>query len=98
MQVFKTYFKVIRASAGLIFMYLAIFISIAVMISVMSPSSGSVEFSETKTRVAVINRDGDAALAKGLSDYIADIFTAYRMKMIRISFKMAFSSEISNTS
>ncbi|NLH14197.1 MAG: ABC transporter permease, partial [Firmicutes bacterium] len=44
MQVFKTYFKVIRASAGLIFMYLAIFISIAVMISVMSPSSGSVEF------------------------------------------------------
>ena len=75
MQVFKAYFKVIRASAGLIFMYLAIFISIAVMISVMSPSSGSVEFSETKTRVAVINRDGDAALAKGLSDYIADIFT-----------------------
>lgn len=75
MQVFRAYFKVIRAHAGSVFMYLAIFVSIAVMISVMWPSSGSLEFNETKVRVAVINRDVDAALARGLSDYIADIFT-----------------------
>ena len=33
------------------------------------------EFNEIRTQVAVINRDGDAPLAQGLADYIADTFT-----------------------
>ena len=75
MQVFRAYLKVLRASAGAIAMYMVIFIGIATVIWRASPSSVVAEFHETKTPVAVINRDGDAPLARGLVDHIADNFT-----------------------
>lgn len=75
MQVFRAYFKVVRASVGTILLYQGVFAAIAILISVTSPQSAVTEFNETKTRVAVINRDSGAPLAQGLADYIADVFT-----------------------
>lgn len=75
MQVFRAYLKVLRAYAGSIAIYMGIFIGIAILIWQASPQSVVTEFFETKTPVAVINRDGDAPLAQGLADYIADSFT-----------------------
>lgn len=75
MQVFRAYFKVLRAYAGSIAIYMAVFIGISTLIWRASPRSVVTEFFETKTPVAVINRDGDAPLAQGLADYIADNFT-----------------------
>ena len=44
---------------------MGIFIGIAILIWQASPQSVVTEFFETKTPVAVINRDGDAPLAQG---------------------------------
>ncbi len=74
MQVFRAYFKVMRAAAGGIAIYLGIFVGMAFMFSIWAPSSTVADFRETRTPVAVINRDGDAVLAQGLADYIADCF------------------------
>lgn len=75
MQVFKAYFRVMRASAGMICIYLVVFVGMAVLVTLTSSQSAVTEFNETRTRVAVINRGGDAPLAQGLADYIADRFT-----------------------
>ncbi|MGE5574444.1 MAG: ABC transporter permease, partial [Bacteroidota bacterium] len=52
-----------------------VFVGMAVLVTLTSSQSAVTEFNETRTRVAVINRDGDAPLARGLADYIADRFT-----------------------
>jgi len=78
MQVFRAYFRVMRASAGMISIYLVVFVGMAVLVTLTSSQSAVTEFNETRTRVAVINRDGDAPLAQGLADYIGDTFTVVR--------------------
>lgn len=74
MQVFRAYFKVVRASAGTIALYMFIFLQTAILVSVLNPSGGAGSFEETRTPIAVINRDGGAPLAQGLADYLADTF------------------------
>ncbi len=72
MQVFKAYFKVMRASAGAISIYIAIFLGLSVAFSLAEVPREAERFAQTRTPIAVINRDGDASLAQGLAGYLAD--------------------------
>jgi ABC-2 type transport system permease protein len=72
MQVFKAYFKVMRASAGAISIYVAIFLGLSVAFSLAEAPQETGDFAQTRTSIAVINRDGEAPLAQGLADYLAD--------------------------
>ena len=72
MQVFKAYFKVMRASAGAISIYVAIFLGLSVAFSLAEAPQEAGRFAQTRTPIAVINRDGDASLAQGLAGYLAD--------------------------
>jgi len=75
MQVFRAYFKVMRASAGTIAIYVAIFLGLSVAFSLAEAPQESAGFAQTRTSIAVINRDGDAPLAQGLAGYLADTST-----------------------
>lgn len=70
MQVLRAYFKVMRASAVTIAISFAVFLGLAVLFSSMAPQSASKDFSPTKIRVAVINRDSDGLIAQGLTEYL----------------------------
>ncbi|MGI6082341.1 MAG: ABC transporter permease [Limnochordia bacterium] len=72
MQVFRSYFKVMRASAVSIGINLAIFMGLAVMFSYIAPESASMSFSPVKTPVAVINRDGGQPIAQGIVEYLSE--------------------------
>lgn len=72
MQVFRAYFKVMRASASGIAIYLIVFLALAVVFSISGAPEASGEFVETRTPIAVINRDPGAPLAQGLVDYLAE--------------------------
>jgi len=72
MQVFRAYFKVMRASAGAISIYVAIFLGLSVAFSLAEAPQETGDFAQTRTSIAVINRDGEAPLAQGLADYLAD--------------------------
>lgn len=72
MQVFRAYFKVMRASAGAISIYIAIFLGLSVAFSLAEAPQEAERFAQTRTPIAVINRDGDASLARGLAGYLAD--------------------------
>ena len=72
MQVFRAYFKVMRASAGAIAIYVAIFLGLSVAFSFAEGPQETGDFAQTRTPIAVICRDGDAPLAQGLTDYLAD--------------------------
>jgi ABC-2 type transport system permease protein len=75
MQVFKTYFRIIRASIGALAVTTAIFLGISVMVTMMAPSGGATGFVETRTPITVINRDAGSPLAEGLSEYLAEVYT-----------------------
>jgi len=72
MQVFRAYFKVMRASAGTIAIYIVIFLGLSAAFSFAEAPREAGGFAQTRTPIAVINRDGDAPLAQGLAGYLAD--------------------------
>ena len=69
MQVFKAYFKVMRGSAVSLAISLSIFMGLTVIFSFNAPKTAMGDFESARTPVAIINRDGDAELARGLVDY-----------------------------
>lgn len=72
MQVFKTYFKLLNHYKGIIIMYFAIFLTVAlVMTENMSVGSKQEEFEGTKLSVAVIDQDG-TELGTVLKSYFSD--------------------------
>lgn len=71
MQVFKAYFKVMRGSAVSLAISLSIFMGLTVIFSFNAPKTAMGDFESARTPVAIINRDGDAGLARGLVDYLA---------------------------
>ena len=72
MQVFRAYFKVMRASAGTIAIYIVIFLGLSMAFSFAEAPGEAGGFAQTRTPIAVINRDRDAPLAQGLAGYLAD--------------------------
>lgn len=70
MQVFKTYFKIIKKMLGQLSMYVFIFLGIAIMFSLTSPVKDIEDFTQTKTRVAFINEDENSVLINGFKEYL----------------------------
>ncbi|HBT65031.1 MAG TPA: ABC transporter permease [Ruminococcaceae bacterium] len=71
MQVFKTYFKIINASKNSLLIYLLVFLGIAFMTSKSFNSSPTAGFTETKINIAVVNRDTESNVIKGLIGYLS---------------------------
>lgn len=70
MQVFKAFFKVLRASFPSIILYVAIFIGISLIFSGNVMNNAVDGFTVESVNLAVINRDGDTPLLRGLTDYL----------------------------
>jgi ABC-2 type transport system permease protein len=71
MQVYKAYFKVIKKNLVSLLVYLGLFLIIAGIIGSMLIGQTSAQFSETKSRIAVINNDGNTPFSDGLVKYLA---------------------------
>lgn len=72
MQVFKVYFKIIKANIKQISIYLMVFLSMSIVFSALSAPKTQAGFSQTKTNAALINLDGDTALIKGFKEYLSE--------------------------
>jgi ABC-2 type transport system permease protein len=70
MQVFKTYFKIIRRHMGQISIYMGVFLVIAIISSFSSSTDTAVNFTESKSRVAFINEDQNSVLVEGFRQYL----------------------------
>lgn len=71
MQVFKVYFKVIQKNLFTMFIYLGIFLFLSVALSNLGGGNVNTDFTQTKTRIAFINNDGDSKLVDGFKNYLA---------------------------
>ena len=70
MTVFKKYLKVANTYTLLIIIYTAIFLGLAIFAGTYN--SSTTEYKSVDIKVAVINRDEDSNLIKGLKEYIQD--------------------------
>ena len=71
MQVFKVYFKIIKANMTQMSIYLIIFLAISLLYSTFATTKNEEIFSETKTNVAFINLDENTALLTGFKEYLS---------------------------
>ncbi|WP_195267798.1 ABC transporter permease [Eubacterium sp. 1001713B170207_170306_E7] len=70
MQVFKTYFKIIKSNLMQMMIYIVIFIGLAVLFSMMTQTNDSTSFTPRKPVIAVVNHDEDSDLVRGFTDYL----------------------------
>ncbi|MEK6265479.1 MAG: ABC transporter permease [Clostridium sp.] len=71
MQVFKVYFKIIKANMGQMSIYLIIFLAMSIAIAASQAQKSGENFSQTKTNVAFINLDENTTLTKGFKEYLS---------------------------
>ncbi|MCJ7691339.1 MAG: ABC transporter permease, partial [Clostridiaceae bacterium] len=71
MQVFKVYFKIIKANIKQMSIYLIIFLALSLAISMSTKSKNEESFSQVKTNVAFINLGENTALTEGFRDYLS---------------------------
>ena len=69
MTIFKGFMTLVKRNTFLFFLYMAIFMTICILIQVLTEGEGVNGFQEESLDIAVIDRDG-GALAKGLTDYL----------------------------
>lgn len=69
MTVFKGFMTLVKRNIFTFFLYLAIFMTICIMIQVLIGGEGTVKFEEEILEIAVIDRDG-GELARGLASYL----------------------------
>lgn len=69
MTVFKGFMTLVKRNIFTFFLYLAIFMTICIMIQVLIGGEGTVKFEEESLEIAVIDRDG-GELARGLASYL----------------------------
>lgn len=70
MQVFRTYFKLLKSQLISIIMYAVIFLTITIAISVAIIGSDEGSFQIKEVPIAVMNRDGENALIQGMLEYL----------------------------
>ena len=74
MQVFKAYFKIIKKHFAQISIIIVVFLLLAVLLSSnMNSQTKSINFTDTKPKLALINRDTDSELIKGLTGYLKNV-------------------------
>jgi len=71
MQVFKVYFKIIKANLGQMSIYLMIFLIMSLAFSMSQPPKIEESFSQTKTNVAFINLGENTVLTEGFKQYLS---------------------------
>lgn len=71
MQVFKVYFKIIKANMKQISIYLTVFLAMSLVFSISLTPKTQSGFSQTKTKAALINLDKDTVLIKGFKEYLS---------------------------
>jgi ABC-2 type transport system permease protein len=72
MQVFRAYFKITKKHIVTLLMYLAIFIAVSFIVTSALHLQSSGSFTETKSKIAFLNRDAESELTDGLRRYLAD--------------------------
>lgn len=72
MPVFRAYFKVMRTAWPVMLINLGVLLGLAMVFSSTAGPVQSRAFSQARTAVAVINRDGESPLVTGLTGYLAD--------------------------
>lgn len=72
MKVFSACLRVVYRHKGALLLYVGIFLSLCIAMTAFSFEQQNTFFTQTKTAVAVINRDGDTALVQGLTDYLKE--------------------------
>lgn len=75
MQVFNTFFHVIRKSLPSISIYMAVFILISIITAQSYTSVTSTDFTESDTNIAIIDRDGGSPMMEGLKAYLGQTNT-----------------------
>lgn len=71
MQVFKLYFKIIKANIKQMSIYLIIFLAISIVFAMSGKPKSEEIFSQTKTKVAFINLDETTVLTEGFKKYLS---------------------------
>lgn len=71
MTVFKGFILMVKRNIGTLIMYMGIFVSICILVQMMTKGKGMADFEEQSLDIAVIDRDG-GELAKGLTDYLGE--------------------------
>lgn len=89
MQVFKTYFKIIKKNLPSMSIYFFIFLFFSIALSNTGTTKSMEAFQSTKSNIAFINEDGDSLLASGLKDYLAENATIVNVKEDRQSLQDA---------
>lgn len=69
MQVFKTYFKILKRKIGQLSIYVGVFLALAI-VSSLSATNTTSDFTQSKTRVAFINEDVNSVLIEGFKEYL----------------------------
>lgn len=73
MQVFRAYFKVMRGAVGSLAINSVVFIGLAVLFSFIAPQARPMGFEQTRVPVAIINRDTDGEISRGLTQYLEKV-------------------------
>lgn len=79
MQVFKTYFKLLKHYKGIVILYTAIFFSVALIMSGNLASKGESEFGEIKLDIAIIDQDGET-IGNALKEYFGQSHNLVEME------------------
>ena len=72
MKVFKVYFKIIKKNLPMLSIYIVIFMLFALILTISGAGGSTNTFSETKSRVMIINKDSSSPLTDGLIAYITE--------------------------
>lgn len=71
MTVFKGFLILVKRNLAMFFLYLAIFMTICIMVQLMTKGEGMNQFEEESLKIAVIDRDG-GKLAESIKDYLGE--------------------------
>lgn len=71
MTVFRGFITLVKRNLFMFFLYLAIFMSICIMIQVMTGGEGTSQFKEERRNIAILDQDG-GELAKGFIEYLGE--------------------------
>ena len=71
MQVFKAYFKVIRKNMLSMAIYFVIFLSLVLIMTLFMSAGPAGDFTASRTRMAIIQEDGENVLSKGLAEFLS---------------------------
>lgn len=71
MQVFKTYFRIVRRLLPQLMIYVCVFMGLSVLFSFMGAENAETSFTPTSMKVAVIQRDAPSLLVEGLKSSLS---------------------------